>query len=146
MASPTSPRSARHIMPSAPSAVLSAIIAANQEQILRSWLELQTADSAIGTGRIDQATAADQSRRFLDQLRTDVGAGKFDDVSGPEWAPTRQVLEDVARVRASQGSSSSDTAMFVFSLKEPLFRMLRQKIGKDADKLADEIWTATMLL
>jgi rsbT co-antagonist protein RsbR len=34
----------------------------------------------------------------------------------------------------------------VFSLKEPLFALLRQKIGKNPDRLAEEIWTATLLL
>ena len=129
-------------MPSASSTALSAIITANQDQILRSWLDLQT----TGTSRIDRAIAAEQSQRFLDQLRANAETANFDDVGAPEWAPTRQVLEDVARVRAGEGSSPSETAMFVFSLKEPLFRILRQKVGKDADKLADEIWTATMLL
>ena len=129
-------------MPSATSTVLSAVITANQVQILRSWLDLQT----TGTSRIDRAIAAEQSQRFLDQLRANAETANFDDVGAPEWAPTRQVLEDVARVRAGEGSSPSETAMFVFSLKEPLFKILRQKVGKDADKLADEIWTATMLL
>jgi rsbT co-antagonist protein RsbR len=126
--------------------MLSAIITANQDVILRSWLELQSGDSAIATGRVDRATVMDQSQRFLDQLRANAENARSDDVGAPEWAATRQVLEDVARVRAAQGSTPSETAMFVFSLKEPLFKILRQKIGKDADKLADEIWTATMLL
>jgi rsbT co-antagonist protein RsbR len=133
-------------MPSASSTVLSAIITANQDQILRSWLELQTGDSAIARSRLDRATIADQSRRFLDQLRVNAENARFDDVGAPEWAPTRQVLEDVTRVRAAEGSSAADTAMFVFSLKEPLFKILRQKLGKDVDKLADEIWTVTLLL
>jgi rsbT co-antagonist protein RsbR len=133
-------------MPSASSTVLPAIITANQDQILRSWLELQTGDSAIARSRLDRATIADQSRRFLDQLRVNAETARFDDVGAPEWAPTRQVLEDVTRVRAAEGSSAADTAMFVFSLKEPLFKILRQKLGKDVDKLADEIWTVTLLL
>ncbi len=133
-------------MPPSSSAALSAIITANQDQILRSWLELQEADSAIRTGRIDRGTVTDQSRRFLDQLRANAEGASVDDVGAPGWAATRQVLEDVARVRAAQGSSPSETAMFVFSLKEPLFRILSQTMGKDGARLADAIWAATMLL
>jgi rsbT co-antagonist protein RsbR len=59
---------------------------------------------------------------------------------------TRASLEEVSRSRAARGLTPSETATFVFSLKEPLFDLLRQKVGKDADRLADEIWTATMLL
>jgi rsbT co-antagonist protein RsbR len=56
------------------------------------------------------------------------------------------VLEDVSRSRATLGLTPSETASFVFSLKEPLFALLRQKIGKDPDRLAQEIWRATLLL
>ena len=51
----------------------------------------------------------------------------------------------LAHTRRS-ASRLSETATFVFSLKEPLFALLRQKIGKDPDRLAHEIWLATLLL
>jgi len=62
------------------------------------------------------------------------------------WAETRAAIEEVSRSRAARGLTPSETATFVFSLKEPLFDLMRQKVGKDADRLAEEIWTATMLL
>ena len=45
-----------------------------------------------------------------------------------------------------QGSTPSETATFVFSLKQPLFARLRRELGRDAEALADEIWRATQLL
>ena len=62
------------------------------------------------------------------------------------WAETRAAIGEVSRSRAARGLTPSETATFVFSLKEPLFDLMRQKVGKDADRLAEEIWTATMLL
>ena len=44
----------------------------------------------------------------------------------------RELLEDLSRDRAVQGFSPSETAIFVFSLKEPLFELLRQELGADA--------------
>ena len=41
------------------------------------------------------------------------------------WTPTRQMLEEISRSRAVQGFSWTETAMFVFSLKKPLFHELR---------------------
>jgi rsbT co-antagonist protein RsbR len=70
----------------------------------------------------------------------------LDDVQAREWAGTREILEEVSRARALRGSTPSQTAMFVFSLKEPLFTLLREEVGKDADKLAAETWIATVLL
>ena len=40
----------------------------------------------------------------------------------------------------------SETATFVFSLKEPLFNLLGEEIGTDTAKLRAEVWTATKLL
>jgi rsbT co-antagonist protein RsbR len=68
------------------------------------------------------------------------------DITAPMWAETRAAIEEVSRSRAARGLTPSETATFVFSLKEPLFDLMRQKVGKDADRLAEEIWTATMLL
>ena len=45
-----------------------------------------------------------------------------------------------------QGAGIAQTATFVFSLKEPLFTLLRDEIKDDASKLAEEMWTATTLL
>ena len=63
-----------------------------------------------------------------------------------EWSGVRDLLGDLSRARARQGYSPSETATFVFSLKQPLFDRLRQEVGKDPDALAAELWTTTLLL
>ncbi len=68
------------------------------------------------------------------------------DITAPGWDQSRTVLEDVSRSHATLGLTPSETATFVFSLKEPFFALLREKVGKDPDRLAQEIWIATMLL
>ena len=50
------------------------------------------------------------------------------------------------RSRAIQGFSPSDTARFVFSLKEPLFRRIREAHRKDAEALAADTWTLSHLI
>jgi rsbT co-antagonist protein RsbR len=52
----------------------------------------------------------------------------------------------MSRSRARRGFTPSDTALFVFSLKKPLFERLRQEFADDATALADEMWNATVLL
>jgi len=68
------------------------------------------------------------------------------DITAPGWDQSRTVLEDVSRSHATLGLTPSETATFVFSLKEPLFALLREKVGKDSDRLAHETWIGTMLL
>jgi rsbT co-antagonist protein RsbR len=58
----------------------------------------------------------------------------------------REFLGGLSRARAQEGASPSETAMFVFSLKRPLFAALRRELGGDADRLAEELWAATELV
>jgi len=58
----------------------------------------------------------------------------------------RELLDDLSRARVAQGFTPSETALFVFSLKEPLFELLRREIGENPDDLARAIWTTTRLL
>ena len=111
-------------------------------ELLRAWL-------ALLAERGDQSDAAeltDQATRFLAALRQGAGAGQFDDIRSAEWTSTRDTLEEVSRTRAQRGSTPSQTATFVFSLKEPLFDLLRREVGKESERLAVETWTASLLL
>ena len=56
------------------------------------------------------------------------------------------MLGDLSRSRAMLGFSPSETATFIFSLKQPLFDRLRKEVGNDVQALADEVWTATTML
>jgi rsbT co-antagonist protein RsbR len=70
----------------------------------------------------------------------------MDDPSGAAWSSVRELLGDFSRSRVLQGFSPAQTATFVFSLKEPLFTLLRDQIKDDAGKLAEEMWTASTLV
>jgi rsbT co-antagonist protein RsbR len=56
------------------------------------------------------------------------------------------MLAEFSRSRALQGFTPSETATFVFSMKEPIFAILRQQMKDDGGQLAEETWTATKLL
>ncbi|HEX6155310.1 MAG TPA: STAS domain-containing protein, partial [Burkholderiales bacterium] len=72
--------------------------------------------------------------------------GEMENIESPAWADVRQSLEELSRSRALAGFSPSETATFVFSLKQPLFMRLRGEIKGDAEALAQELWSATVLL
>jgi rsbT co-antagonist protein RsbR len=126
--------------------IIPSVLAKNHDQLLRSWIELQRMDAPTASGRLDPATVADHSKRFLEQLRAATQTGRFDDIRASEWSGMRDLLEEVSRVRATQGATPSETATVVFSLKEPLFNQLQRDLGDDARRLASEIWRATLLL
>jgi rsbT co-antagonist protein RsbR len=68
------------------------------------------------------------------------------DVSNPAFVPTKRLLEEISRSRALQGFSPSETATFVFSLKQPLFDVFNGNAGHSAAEAAELTWEVTRLL
>jgi rsbT co-antagonist protein RsbR len=66
------------------------------------------------------------------------------DINAPQWGDVREFLAELSRSRARQGFSPSETATFVFSLKQPLLAELRKEIGNDVDALEAEAWALTV--
>ncbi len=58
----------------------------------------------------------------------------------------RDFLSSISHNNATQGFSPSETATYIFSLKQSIFACLRQELGNEPDILLDEIWTVSRLL
>jgi rsbT co-antagonist protein RsbR len=71
------------------------------------------------------------------------------DSNAKAYDQSKEILRDLSRSRAVQGFTSTETASFVFSLKQPLFHALnRAADGKRSDKVdaAQATWEITLLL
>jgi rsbT co-antagonist protein RsbR len=123
---------------------LAAIIRKHEADILAEWLRLQ-AEVRSPHGTIDEAEQRSASRDFLSALAKAVGEQSAADLRAPAFDRVREILTDISNTRARLGFSPSETATFVFSLKQPLFTRLRKEIA-DAQGLADALWTATLLI
>ena len=114
------------------------------DSILTDWLNEQKA--VLRSEAATESALREQAQRFLGLLRDAVQSGEPGDVTGPAWAGVREMLDELSRARAVAGYTPSETAMFVLSLKRPLFGRLRHELGLDAGALADDIWLVTTLL
>jgi rsbT co-antagonist protein RsbR len=124
---------------------LAALVGDNEKQIVPEWLELQKRAGTLQTGRITEAELTTQSTEFLHLLRSGLANGGVD-VNNAAYTPARDFLRNLSRARALQGFSPTETATFVFSLKQPLFSTLnRDKSIAPAD-LAKITWVITILL
>ncbi|MEP7150667.1 MAG: STAS domain-containing protein [Nitrospira sp.] len=114
-----------------------------QEAILKDWVALQLTASTLRRDLIKESELRDQSREFLSLFTKSLEGGS--DIADPAWKPVRDFLGQTARSRLLQGFTSSETATFIFSLKQPLFDVIG--VGtKDAKDLVAELWAATVLL
>ena len=124
---------------------LAELLNRNEPVILAEWTRLQLAD-ARRSHLLDDAELKRESREFLSLLRGAVQSGQLQNVQTRDWDGVRQMLDDLSRSRARQGFTPSQTAMFVFSLKEALFSTLRTEFAKDPERLAAAMWTISSLL
>ena len=132
-------------MSAATDAVIPRILKTYEAELLDEWLREQLSAFRAGS-RISESDLRTQSKEFLNLLQQATEAGNITDIQGPSYGRVRDMLGDVSRARGLQGFSPSETAIFVFSLKRPLFTRIRKELATDADSLATVTWSATELL
>jgi rsbT co-antagonist protein RsbR len=126
---------------------VSDILAKRRAEVLKQWTQqLQESVSGTARTRLSAADLAQQAEQFLNLFNPAAQTQQINNIQGAEWAEVRAFLEDLSRRRVAAGFSSDETAIFVFSLKKPIFTALREESAGDAEQLADNIWQATVLL
>jgi rsbT co-antagonist protein RsbR len=116
-----------------------------EKELLEDWIgEIKTRQR--GDRRINDDELRSQAAEFLTLMQRATAHGRLDDLNDKVWDPVKQFLEEISRSRVLQGFDSSETAMFIFSLKRPLFARISKDLIKDPEALANEIWNSTSLL
>jgi rsbT co-antagonist protein RsbR len=121
-----------------------ALLKTHEKDLLADWIKEQLAAITLRGDLLKETELREQSRAFLAAMQA--ASQKSDDVANDAWLDTKQMLGDLSRSRALAGFTPTETATFVFSLKQPLFSRLRQEMKGDPEALADEMWRATVLL
>jgi rsbT co-antagonist protein RsbR len=124
---------------------LSEVLRGDEKGLLGDWLAQQAAAAGMRSTLMSRGELEEQSRRFLSSLRDAVERGGVDTESAA-YAPIRQHLEELSQERARQGYTPTETATFVFSLKQPLFTRLRERYRNDPEAFADAMLETTLLL
>ena len=114
------------------------VVQTERAALLEDWLREQL---TAGTQRFDLLSEQDlraDSDRFLTALGGSLKNGGLDKIDAPEFAPALEVLGEISRARSRLGFSPSETATFVFSLKQPLFAALRKVHRDDLESFAED--------
>jgi rsbT co-antagonist protein RsbR len=122
--------------------VLASVVRAQQGDILADWIKAQ--DNGVRRNALQEAESRRISKDFLAALADSLDAGE-DDPGHDSWEAVRAILDELSAARATEGHSSSETALFVFSLKESLFARLRARLP-EPKALADALWAATLVI
>ncbi len=128
-------------------ASMSDIVGRYEDQLLPEWVQHQLEATTLRRDLMREDELREQSRRFLGTLRRVLqNGGAEQDITAPAWDETRALLADITQTRTRQGFSPSETATFVFSLKQPLFERLRAEFERDPAALTEAVWKSNMLL
>ena len=130
-------------MSSEGSKALRDVIGRYKPTIIQNWLgRLKGSDGAI-TGRTRDGELQKQAEMVLAGLHDTLSGG----AEGNEaFRSLEDVLTEVSRERAMQGFTPTDTAMFIFSLKEPIFEALTAAYKDQPVLLAASVWDSTVLI
>jgi rsbT co-antagonist protein RsbR len=116
-----------------------------EAELLEDWMREQMG-ALSRTSKIKEGDLRAQASEFLNLLQQATQGGNLSDIMSPTYGRVRDMLGDLSRARSMHGLSPSETAMFVFSMKRPLFARIRKDLAGDADGLANTTWAATELL
>ncbi len=116
------------------------ILVLRQDELLVDWLE--NIKTLVGTRTFELMTEEQlrtQAKGLLATLTTAFGAEQYVDIETPEFADSVAMLRDISVARAKQDFTPSETAVFVFSLKDALLKFLHEELGDQPQLLNDEI-------
>jgi rsbT co-antagonist protein RsbR len=133
-------------MSTTPASRLVEMVSRYEQDLLSDWVQEQHAAGTRGPRLRADVDLHRDSRELLALLRRALNDGGTEDIEAIAWEPVRDYLSNLSRSRAEAGFSPSETATFVFSLKQPLFARLAQELGDDASGLVEVLWEATALL
>jgi rsbT co-antagonist protein RsbR len=124
---------------------LATILRQQQRPVLESWTAHQLNSLASRRDLISEADLRRQSQDFLDAYLAAEDGGEMEKGAGPAYDRLVHVLEGISALRAQSGFSPAETATFVFSLKQPLFELIRKAYANPEDVIR-ETWRSTVTL
>ncbi|HEX3942281.1 MAG TPA: STAS domain-containing protein [Acidobacteriaceae bacterium] len=119
------------------------MIKTNEAAILNDWLRVM-ASSTRRTDLIGDKQLKEQAAELL-RLITEASQASSD-VQSDTFVPVRDHLREVAKSRLEQGFTPTETALFVLSLKQPIFTSLQDAYKSEPAKLVSEVWESGDLL
>ena len=122
------------------------ILEDRRDELLEQWLAAQLQAPTRRADLIGEGELRRQSARFLDMLALAVADGDLATLSGAAWDDLRDLLGNLSAEHAALGFVPSETATFIFSLKEPLFEHMSREQGADPKALLGETWQISALL
>lgn len=112
---------------------LSTILYGHRKHVVDRWVEFQLEPGALRAAGVQPEDVREESAALVDEMATATATATDDyaDLTAAPFDELRVRLVKLARLRAEQGLSPSDTAASVLSLKQALLPLLEEEAGDD---------------
>jgi rsbT co-antagonist protein RsbR len=124
---------------------ISQLIQDHQAEIGAAWIE-QLDALTVRSNAVSKDQLRKHCQQFLAAFATATRGGELENMDHRSWDEVRDLLSEISSTRAKSGSTPSETATFVFSLKQPLFSCMNKDFASDPAALANASWTIGTLL
>ncbi len=129
--------------------LVATMIIEHEGELLIDWLEERSRrntnlmfNSGLFNKEEFERQASDLLKIFTKGLKEDTVL----DIATDEWAEMRDYLSELSNDKAAKGYSATETAIFVFTLKKPLFKLLSREIQAHPEQLTNDVWEITALI
>jgi rsbT co-antagonist protein RsbR len=124
---------------------ISQLIQDHEADIGAEWIE-QLEALTVRSNVVSKDQLRKHCQQFLTAFAQATRGGELRNMDHRSWDEVRDILSEISSSRARNGSTPSETATFVFSLKQPLFLRLNEGFANDPAGLAAASWTISSLL
>jgi len=118
----------------------------HEKELLAQWMEEQLKATTLRPELLDESELRRQSAEFLILLRDTTLGGIPSSLEAPQCRKLTDMLASVTRSRVQQGFSPVEVATFVFSIKQPLFRLMSSDYASDMKLLNERWWEISVFL
>jgi rsbT co-antagonist protein RsbR len=110
-----------------------------ENDILEAWIENRVNSPDFRETLISGEELRSDSQSFLRAFVMAIANSNVEEMRGKEFNSIRRLLLEISEARAAQAFSPSETAFYVFSLKETLVPLLRDEYRGDPETLLEEL-------
>lgn len=115
------------------------LLTERENEILEAWIENRINSSDFRETLISGEELRSDSQSFLRAFVMAIANSNDEEMRGKEFNAIRRLLLEISEARAAQAFSPSETAFYVFSLKETLHLLLRDEYKEDPETLIEEV-------
>ena len=125
---------------------VSELLRKKEREILDAWIKAQIDVPALQKGLITEKQLREESVQFLRLLVKAITGGNLEDITVPEYDEGNKFLADLSVSRASLGFSPTETATFIFSLKDTILKFLQEEFADSPVELNKIVIRLSLLL